>query len=380
MELSEIRENLDAVDDELVDLFLRRMELVRKVGEFKAEHGIPVLDRSRERDILATVRERSGDMERFTNTLYQTLFQLSRSYQNTLLARPSQTSALIAGALARDEGEVFPQTGTVACQGVEGGNSQMACDRLFPRGNLMYFKTFEAVFDAVASGLCRFGVLPIENSSSGSVREVYDLFQRKQAYIVRSVRLFISHELVAKPGTGLEDIKVICSHEQALRQCSAFIEGLPAGIEVRACGNTAEAARLAAESDDGSVAAIASHDCGELYGLATGRRGIQNSENNYTRFVCIAAEPLVYPGANRISLVLSCKHEPGALYEVMGRFNALGINLLKLESCPIVGQDFEFMFFFDLEASVHDPDVMAMLGELERTCQSFTFLGNYLEA
>lgn len=380
MELSEIRGRLDEIDDELVDLFLRRMELAGKAGEYKAGHDIPVLDRSRERSILAMVRERSGDMERYSNTLYQTLFQLGRAYQDTLFARPSRTTSLIAGALERHAGETFPQTGTIACQGVEGGNSQMACDRLFPRGNLMYLKTFEAVFDAVASGLCTFGVLPIENSSSGSVREVYDLFQRKQAYIVRSARLFITHELVARPGTTLEDIKVICSHEQALRQCSGFIDGLPSGIEVRACGNTAEAARMAAGSADGSIAAIASHDCGELYGLATVERGIQDSENNYTRFVCIAAEPIIYPGANRISLVLSCKHEPGALYEVMGKFNALGINLLKLESCPIVGQDFEFMFFFDLEASVHDPEVVAMLGDLERTCQSFTFLGNYLEA
>jgi len=379
MELTEIRRRFDEVDDEILASFLKRMELAGEVAEIKAQKGTPVLDRTREREILAKVRERSGGMERYSNTLFTTLLELSRAYQDRLLAAPTETSALIGKALAQHAADVFPQTGTIACQGVEGGNSQIACDRLFPRGNLMYLKTFESVFDAVSSGLCTFGVVPIENSSNGSVREVYDLIQRKCTYVVRSARLCITHELISKPGVRIEDLTKVYSHEQALGQCSDFLASLPDGVEVLPCGNTAEAVRLVAESDEDTIAAIASHECGELYGLSTLRRDIQNSDNNYTRFICIAREPVIYPGANRISLVLSCKHKPGALYEIMGKFNALGINLVKLESCPVVGQDFEFMFFFDLEASVLDPDVVGMLGELERCCESFTFLGNYME-
>lgn len=379
MELSEIRAQLDAIDDEMLSSFLTRMELVGEVAKYKASRATAVLDRTREREILAHVREESGKMERYANGLFTTLLNLSRAYQDRLMALPAKTAALINDALVQNVEDGFPQTGTIACQGVEGANSQIACDRLFARGNIMYLKTFASVFDAVASGLCDFGVVPIENSSNGSVREVYDLMQDRHLYIVRSSRLCIAHELLAKPGSSLDDINKVYSHEQALGQCSDFLASLPEGIEVLPCSNTAEAARMVAEGEDRRAAAIASHECGELYGLHVLRTRIQNSENNYTRFICIAKTPIIYPGANRISLVLTCIHRPGALYEIMGKFDALGINLLKLESCPIPGQDFEFMFFFDLEASVCDPDVMAMLGELECSCESFTFLGNYME-
>ncbi len=141
---------------------------------------------------------------------------------------------------------VFPQTGLVACQGVEGANSQVACDRLLPRGNIVYVKTFEAVVSAVESGLCKFGVLPIENSSNGSVRAVYELLQDHNLSIVRSTRLCIRHELLALPGVKMEDITEIYSHEQAIGQCSKFLSSLN-GVRVIPCDNTAVAAKMVAE-------------------------------------------------------------------------------------------------------------------------------------
>ena len=377
MELSEIREKIDAVDDQLLDLFLQRMDLSEEVAAYKNEHHLPILNKERERAILAKVTEKSGEKERYAYHLFSTLFELARSRQAELIDAPTRVGAQIKAALA-DMNEVFPQTGLVACQGVEGANSQVACDRLLPRGNIVYVKTFQAVVSAVESGLCKFGVLPIENSSNGSVRAVYELLQDHNLTIVRSTRLCIRHELLALPGVKLDDITEVYSHEQAIGQCSKFLGSLN-GVRVIPCDNTATAAKMVAESGSRHAAAISSHPCAALYGLDTVRDDIQDSDNNYTRFICITRDPVIYAGANRISLVIACDNKPGALYEILSKLAALGINMTKLESCPVTGRNFEFIFFLELEASVHEPGVLPMLEELERSCQSFQFLGNYAE-
>ena len=377
MELSEIREKINAVDDQLLDLFLQRMDLSEEVAAYKNEHHQPILNKQREREILAKVAEKSGDRERFSYHLFSTIFELSRSRQAELITAPTKVESLVKTSLAAG-GEVFPQTGLVACQGVEGANSQVACDRLLPRGNIVYVKSFEAVFSAVESGLCKFGVVPIENSSNGSVRAIYDLIQRKKFSIVRSTRLCIRHELLTLPGVKMEDITEIYSHEQAIGQCSKFLNGLN-GVRVIPCANTAVAAKMVAESGSRHAAAISSHPCAALYGLQCVNDAIQDSDNNYTRFICITKDPIIYAGANRISLIIACDNKPGALYEILSKLAALGINMTKLESCPVTGRNFEFIFFLELEASVHEPGVLPMLEELERSCANFQFLGGYAE-
>ena len=377
MELSEIREKIDTVDDQLLKLFLERMSLAEEVAAYKNEHHLPILNKERERAVLARVTEQSGEKERYAYHLFSTLFELARSRQAELISAPTRVAAQVKASLEAGSA-VFPQTGLVACQGVEGANSQMACDRLLPRGNIVYVKTFEAVVAAVESGLCKFGVLPIENSSNGSVRAVYELLQDHRLSIVRSTRLCILHELLALPGVKMDDITEIYSHEQAIGQCSHFLEGLN-GVRVIPCDNTAAAAKMVSERGDRHAAAISSHACAELYGLESVRDDIQDSDNNYTRFICIAKDPVIYAGANRISLVIACDNKPGALYEILSKLAALGINMTKLESCPVTGRNFEFIFFLELEASVLEPGVLPMLEELERSCQNFQFLGNYAE-
>ena len=377
MELSEIREKIDAVDDQLLDLFLERMHLSEEVAAYKNEHHLPILNKERERAILAKVTEKSGEKERYAYHLFSTLFELARSRQAELIDAPTKVGAQIKAALA-DINAVFPQTGLVACQGVEGANSQVACDRLLPRGNIVYVKTFQAVVSAVESGLCKFGVLPIENSSNGSVRAVYELLQDHNLTIVRSTRLCIRHELLALPGVKMSDITEIYSHEQAIGQCSKFLNGLN-GVRVIPCDNTAMAAKMVAERGDLHAAAISSHPCAALYGLETVSDEIQDSDNNYTRFICVTKDPVIYAGANRISLIIACDNKPGALYEILSKLAALGINMTKLESCPVTGRNFEFIFFLELEASVQAPGVLPMLEELERSCAGFHFLGNYAE-
>jgi chorismate mutase/prephenate dehydratase len=377
MELTEIREKIDSVDQELLQLFLTRMDLAEEVAAYKNEHHLPILNKERERAILAKVAERSGDRERYAYHLFSTLFELSRSRQAELISAPTQVEGLIEKALAAGE-QLFPQTGLVACQGVEGANSQAASDHLFPRGKLMYVKTFEAVVSAVESGLCQFGVLPIENSSNGSVRAVYELLQDHKLSIVRSARLCIRHELLALPGVKMEDITEIYSHPQAIGQCSRFL-GTLSGVNVIPCDNTAAAAKMVAESGNRYAAALSSHACAALYGLEVLNGQVQNSDNNYTRFICVTRDPAIYAGANRISLILSCDNTPGALYDILAKLAALGVNMSKLESCPVTGRNFEFIFFLELEASVQDPGVRACLAELERSCADFHFLGNYQE-
>ena len=377
MELSEIRTKIDAVDDQLLGLFLERMALSEEVAAYKNQHSLPILNKQREREILAKVTERAGDKERYAYHLYSTLFELARSRQAELISSPTRVESRIKDSLAAG-GEVFPQTGLVACQGVEGANSQVACDRLLPRGNIMYVKSFQAVAAAVESGFCKFGVLPLENSSNGSVRAVYQLLQEHDLSIVRSARLCIRHELLALPGVKPEDITEIYSHEQAIGQCSKFLSGLK-DVKIIPCGNTAAAAKMVAESGSRHAAAISSHPCAALYGLECVDNSIQDSDNNYTRFICVTKKPVIYAGANRISLIIAFENKPGALYDILSKLAALDINMTKLESCPVAGSDFEFIFFIELEASVQDSGVLAMLKEMERSCAQFQFLGSYAE-
>lgn len=377
MDLNDIRNRIDTIDDELVALFIKRMGLSQEVVEYKAANNLPVLNMSREREILKKVCDKSGELSPYTHRLYTTIFELSRALQQEKLPKNGGVRKDIESA-ARPKS--FPKSGMIACQGVEGAYGQMAADRMFPQGNLVFLKTFEAVFDAVQSGLCDFGVLPIENSSHGSVRETYDLLMSKNCKIVRSERLCIRHELMAKPGASLKDIKTVLSHEQAIGQCSEFLKSLGDGVKVIPVSNTAVAAETVASSDDLSVAAIASHSTAELYNLEPIAKNIMDSDNNYTRFVCIAREHQLYEGADHIGLILALKHKPGALYDVLAKLAALEVNLIKLESCPVVGHDFEFMFFFEMQASVNDSATVGMLEAIEENAEEFVYLGNYLEA
>ena len=278
--------------------------------------------------------------------LWSTLLELSRDYQENRLTTGESPLCRDILAAAERTGQ-FPTRAVVACQGIEGAYSQIACDKLFPLSQIMYFGRFEGVFRAVEAGMCRYGILPIENSLYGSVTEVYDLMSKYNFHIARSVRIKIDHALLAKKGTALSDIREIVSHEQALGQCADFIKSL-GDVRVTVCSNTAEAARAAAESGRNDIAALASPDCASLYGLSVLKTSVQNSDNNHTRFICISKDIEVYPGANRISLMLTLPHRPGSLYRMMARFAALGLNLTKLESRPIEGLDFEFMFYFCL--------------------------------
>ncbi|HHW24964.1 MAG TPA: prephenate dehydratase domain-containing protein [Bacillota bacterium] len=376
MEIENLRMCINDIDGKLLELFLERMKLSEQVAEYKKQHGLPFTDRTREREILKRITERSAGYEQYAYSLFSMIIEMSKARQAELNKPQASVYELIKEAIMPAE-VVFPRTGRIACQGIEGSNSQLACDKLFPRGNIMFFKSFSGVFDAVQSGLCDFGVLPIENSVNGSVRAVFDLLRVKKCYIVRGTTLHIRHELLALPGAELSDITEIYSHEQALGQCSKFIASLGGKVRAIPCENTAVAAKKVAELGDPHVAAISSARCAQLYGLKSLKSDIADSDNNYTRFVCISRKPVIYAGSGRICFVLGFDSRPGALSEVLLRFAARGINMTKLESFPVTGGDFDFNFIFELEASVHEPGVVDMLAELETAYPAFDFLGCY---
>lgn len=378
MDIKDLREKLNKIDDTLSAAFKERMEVALEIARFKKENGLPVLAPGREREVINRLTEGCDDtIAASMKILYNTLFDLSRSYQHRYMAGDTQLTNRIADALEKTP-KTFPQRAVVACQGVEGAYSQQACERLFNLPNITYFKRFEGVFQAIESGLCRYGVLPIENSSFGSVTEVYDLMRRYRFSIVRSVRLKIDHHLLVKPGVKLSDIREIVSHEQAIGQCGEFLRN-HRNIQVTVCTNTAAAAKMVAESDRRDIAAISSGACAQLYGLTALPDKVSDSDSNFTRFICIAKNLEIYPDANKMSLMLNVQHKPGALYSMIAKFSALGLNLTKLESRPIAGTDFEFMFYFDLDASIYDEAALQLLSQLDEGPETFTYLGSYSE-
>lgn len=379
MELSEIRQKIDTIDDQIAELYAQRMELIKDVSEAKKKSGKAVNDPDREKKIILRVTEKVDESQQvYLKRVFETIFETSKAYQTANAEHRSEISDKISAAI--EKGELnFPVRAKVACQGVAGAYSGIAADKLFELADVTYFKNFDGVFQAVEKGFCKYGVLPIENSSAGSVNQVYDLMKEHKFNIVRSVRLSISHNLVVNKDVKKEEIKEIYSHEQALSQCKKYLEQFK-NANVIACANTAVAARMVAESGRKDVAAISSRECAELYGLKLLETNIQDSDNNYTRFILIAKEMEFYKGADKISIMTTLpQNSPGSLNKLLAKFSNLGINLTKLESRPIVGSSFEFMFYFDFNCDIKEKAVQNLLCELDSSTEQFTFLGAYGE-
>lgn len=376
--LTNLRTQIDEIDCNITKLFNQRMKVSGEIAQIKKDNELPVINRAREREVLCKAVEQSDDdMESYIKILYYTLFDLSRSYQNRLFAQQSSLTENIKNAI-ESTSKQFPKKATVACQGVDGAYSQQAADRFFSLPGIMNFRTFEGVFQAVESGLCKYGVLPIENSTAGSVNQVYDMMKHYKFYIAKSLRLRIDHCLLTKPGTKMENITEVYSHDQAISQCDHFFKSNP-DVRVTICENTAIAAKLVAESDRNDVAAISSRECAGLYDLCVISDDVQNNKNNYTRFICISKEMEIYPGSNKTSIMLLIPHKPGSLYNVIAKFASCDMNLTKLESRPVPGKDFEFLFYFDMEGSIYDPSVITLISELSNDYEQFTYLGSYSE-
>lgn len=373
---SKNKRTIKEIDNEIRELFAERLEASKQANEALSKAEINLKCRQYERSFLAGLESTNPLAINYERALFSTLFNLSHSYRNTDYGARTELAGKIHAALENTPKE-FPKSAMVACQGIEGAYSQIAASKIFRHADIMYFRTFDGVFQAVESGLCQYGVLPIENSSYGSVTQVYDLMVGHKFHIVKDYKLNILHKLLVNHGTALSDIREIYSHSQAIGQCSRFLKEHPE-IKVNIVENTAVAARTVAESGRHDIAAISSSDCELLYGLESIDVSIQNTDNNYTRFICISKDLMIFPGASKTSVMMTLSHTPGALADTLAKFSSLDLNLTKIESRPLPGKDFEFMFYLDLEASVYSEEVIALLCELDAEPTEFVYLGTYI--
>lgn len=370
-DLNELRLAIDAADSDLVDAFVRRMEVAGEIAEAKRDIGKAVFDPAREKLKLDSVEALAGEkMGKYTRSLYSLLMELSKDHQNRILG--------VGKTVIKTIDSPFPTTADVACQGMAGAYSEIAARTLFENPEVTFCPTFGDVIRAVSDGRVRYGVLPIENSNAGGVEAVYSLLNRSGVYIVREVKCPVRHSLLAKNGVSIDDIREVISHEQAIHQCSDFLSSHP-NIRVSFAENTAVAARIVADSDRTDIASLSSGRCAGLYGLCEVAHDVQNTDNNRTRFLCVSREPEIYSDADKTSIVIVTDNKPGALYMVLSRFFALGINISNLVSQPIAGSDFESRFYLDFESPVLSDDFAALLDTAPSMCREFKYLGTYKE-
>ncbi|MCQ2466605.1 MAG: chorismate mutase [Clostridia bacterium] len=380
MDLDELRQQIDAADAQLIDAFQKRMEVAEKIGEYKMNIGKPVLDSSREREKMAKIYDMADDRTKpYITAVYSVLFEVSRGLQSKFVPSLGEDFKEIDEVIKEMANKPFPTRATVACQGVEGAYSQEACEKAFQLPTISFVNSFSDVFKAIDNGTCEYGVLPIENSNAGTVALVYDLMIKHHFNIVRTVRVKVDHCCMMLPGAKMSDIKEVISHEQAISQSREFIESLGPDVKVTTCKNTAVAAQMVAESGRTDLCCLSNSKCSDLYGLNIVKHSVQDQGNNYTRFMVISKKLEIYPGASRTSLMMVLNHEPGALYKVLAYLYTNGVNLTKIESRPLAGRDFEFMFYFDLDCSIYNEGFSRMIAKLQTMGKEFRYLGSYSE-
>ena len=375
MNLEEIRKEIDSIDKQLVELYTKRMECSLRVAEYKLENGMRIFDPERELRVLDKVEENAGKYGLSARQLYATLMELSRALQHELLGSGEKLRNTILSAK-----ETIPYDSSdlkLACFGVPGTYAERACRNVFPNSDPVFYPSFQEVFAAIQNNEASFGIVPIENSTAGSVTEVYDLMLKYRFYIVSAVQISIDHCLAARKGTKLEDIKKVYSHRQALMQCSDFLRSR--GLWHEEYQSTAAAAQMAANPENEGVAAICSKEAAEDYGLEVLLSGFQNDPNNTTRFIVISKELCIENNADKISLCFSLPHRTGSLHNILCRFAADGLNLTKIESRPKLGSGFEYLFYLDFSGNIKDDNTMPLMRALSDELTDFSFLGNYRE-
>lgn len=375
VDLQECRAQIDKIDDEIIRLFEERMAVSERVAEYKIRTGMKVLDPERERSKIATLRGKAhGEFNRLgAAELFQQIMAISRKRQYQLITehgiRESEDYAYAD--------ELPMENVRVVFQGVEGAYSYAAMQRYFGSEiNSRHVKTWRDAFEEVKEGRADYAVLPIENSTAGIVADIYDLLMEYQLHIVGEQIIRVDHVLLGLPGTCIEDIRTVYSHPQALSQCRAFLEQHPEWEEKEAV-NTAGAAKTVSEAGDASVAAIASREAGQLFGLSVLAENICGNDLNATRFIIVSGRPVYRNGAEKISICFELPHASGTLYNMLSHIIYNGLNMTRIESRPVPGKNWEYRFFVDFEGSLKDSAVVNALRGLEAEALMMRVLGNY---
>lgn len=374
-ELDLLRREIDEADRQLLDLFLRRMELAGRVGEYKRRRDLPVLDRRREAQVLQQRAALAPEADREDVTaFFEELMALSRLRQQRLMAS-GETPWL---ARLRQSPPRDPLARPwVLYQGEPGAYAEQAAMDFFGEDcGRDRVDLWEDVFSALRAGDADYGVLPVENSSTGSINQVYDLLGKYGAYIVGEQTVRVEHCLLAPPGASLDGLREVFSHEQGLLQCAPFLKAHP-GWTGTAVRNTAAAAALVAHRADPALAAIGSRRCAGLYGLEVLAEKINANQENFTRFIIVSPVLELRPGRDKVSALFTLNHESGALYRILAAFAHGGLNLMKLESRPIPGRSWEYRFFVDFSGDLSAPGMERTLRDAAEAAESFRILGNY---
>ncbi len=372
-DLKEIREEINSIDKQLIELFKQRMNCAKEVGYYKKATNTPILNQDRENEILDRVEQQGGEYGMSARLLYSNIMEISRALQHNIVGAGKSLRELIDGAES-----VIPRKNVrIACQGIAGANNHDASRILFPDCSPIFCKSFKDVFLAIENGEADFGVLPVENTSGGSVSDVYDLILKHRFYIIDSLDMQINYYLCGINQTSLENIEEVWSHPQALAQCSNKIaEG---NYKTMPSSNTAIAARDVANSKRVDIAAICNASAAKEYGLKILQENFENRSDNTTRFIVISKNLYIPENADKVSLCFSLPHVSGSLYSVLCRFNSLGLNLTKIESRPIEGSQFEYLFYLDFAGNVHSENAIQLICQLSEEMPGFSFLGNYKE-
>lgn len=374
-ELSKIREEIDAIDRQLVALYEERMKLTAEVAEYKLSVGKPVLDKAREREKLAKVRGlvQAEENSYGVGELFEQIMALSRKRQYQMLISHGQGQEQ-----GFTEVDKLPfSSHKVVYQGAEGAYSQLAMKAYFGEGTDSYHvKTWRDAMEAIKSGEADYAVLPIENSSAGIVGENFDLLVEYGNCIVAEQTIKVEHALLGIPGSSLSDITHVYSHPQALLQSVDFLDAHKDWKQV-AEENTAVAARKILEDGQKNQAAIASPVTADIYGLKILEGNINYSEENSTRFIIVSGKKICLAGAGKISICFEVSHESGSLYHMLSHLIFNNLNMVKIESRPIKDKSFEYRFFVDLEGNLRDGAVQNALKGLKEGALYLKVLGNY---
>lgn len=381
-ELAVLRQEIDQLDGQLARLFLRRMEICREVGAYKKANGLPVLDRRREQEVLVAKSALTDDPKarQSLRTLFETIMAESRALQTGLMEDPVKEQEFAEyRKLVQWSGPALPEQ-RVLYQGLPGAYCEEAATGFFGETcSRMNLKTWDGVFRGVREGFGDYGVVPIENSSTGSISDVYDLLGQFGCHIVGEQLVRVDQCLMALPGSDMEKISDVYTHEQGFRQCRRFLSDYPKWNQHEMV-NTALAARFVSESGDRTKAAIASRRAAALYGLDILQTSINENRSNYTRFIIVAADPRYPSDADKITVRFTLPHVEGSLCRMLQIFARAGLNLEKLESRPIPDESWNYSFYADFTGNLQQGDLDPVMRELINASSSFRILGNYKAA
>lgn len=374
-DLSEIREEIDKLDSEMVRLFEARLELVTQVAEYKIANGKQVLDKKREAEKLHSLEQLAENefSKKSVHELFEQIMAICRKRQYQLLAQK--------GRVEETDFEVKEEldfsTARVVYQGVEGAYSQMAMKAFFgEHADSFHVETWRDAMEAIKNGNADYAVLPIENSSAGIVSENYDLLVEYDNYIVGEQTIKIDHALLGLPETELSDITCVYSHPQALMQCVDFLDEHKEWERI-SLKNTAMSAKKVVEDGKKNQAAIANPLTAEIYGLKVLKESINYSSENSTRFMIVAGRKMCRRDAEKISICFEVPHESGSLYQMLSHFIYNDLNMNKIESRPIKDKSFEYRFFVDFDGNLADGAVQNALKGLKEEALELRVLGNY---